>query len=107
MVQEDNETFSLAVNLQSTCLPVSIVDDQLYNITIIDNEGGIAPFALVTLVYNSFTYTVLAVQFSDAVFNGSESSGAVIVTLILIGGTASEDIYVTVSPSSASATGTY
>jgi len=38
-VQENNETFSLAVSLRSTCLPVSITDDQLYNITILDNEG--------------------------------------------------------------------
>ena len=49
-VQEDNETFSLAVNLQSTCLPVFIVDDQLYNITILDNEGIVivmlTPFTL-------------------------------------------------------------
>jgi len=48
---------------------------------------------------------VLTVQFSSAVFNGSESSGVVTVTLVLIGGTASEDIYVTVTPVSASATG--
>jgi len=40
------------------------------------------------------------------VFNGSEASGAVTVVLVLIGGTASVDIYVAVSPMSSSATGT-
>ena len=39
------------------------------------------------------------VEFSQNVFTGSESSGIVPVTLLLRGGTADRDIFVTVTPS--------
>ena len=39
-VQEENETFSLTVDLQPSCLPVSINGDQSFTITIIDDEGN-------------------------------------------------------------------
>jgi len=45
-------------------------------------------------------YTLaLAVQFSQSVYTNDESSGGVPVTLLLIGGTSSSDINVTVIPS--------
>ena len=42
-VQEENETFSLTVDLQSSCLPVTINGDHSYTITIIDDEGNDIP----------------------------------------------------------------
>ena len=42
-VQEENETFSLAVDLQSSCLPVTINGDHSFTITIIDDEGNDIP----------------------------------------------------------------
>jgi len=39
-VQEENETFSLTVDLQPSCLPVNINGDQSFTITIIDDEGN-------------------------------------------------------------------
>ena len=42
-IQEENETFSLTVDLQSSCLPVTINDDHSFTITIIDDEGNNIP----------------------------------------------------------------
>jgi len=42
-VQEENETFSLAVALQPSCLPVTINGDHSFIITIIDDEGNDIP----------------------------------------------------------------
>ena len=46
-VQEENETFSLTVDLQSSCLPVTINGDHSYTITIIDDEGNDIPVCCV------------------------------------------------------------
>ena len=42
---------------------------------------------------------MLSVEFSQSSYTGSESSGVVIVTLSLSGGTSTNDIIVTVIPS--------
>jgi len=42
-VQEENETFSLTIDLQSSCLPVTINGDHSFTITIIDDEGNDMP----------------------------------------------------------------
>ena len=47
----------------------------------------------------SFVTTVLTVQFSKTTYTGSERSGVIPVTLILGGGTSSNKITVTVTPS--------
>ena len=47
----------------------------------------------------------LTVQFSDPVFRGEEKSGLIIVTVELLGGTASHDFSVSVTMSPVTATG--
>ena len=46
-VQEENETFSLTVDLQSSCLPITINGDHSFTITIIDDEGNDIPVCCV------------------------------------------------------------
>jgi len=46
-VQEENETFSLTVDLQSSCLPITINGDHSFTITIIDDEGNDMPMCCV------------------------------------------------------------
>jgi len=48
----------------------------------------------------------LTVQFSDPVFRGEEKSGSIIVTVDLIGGTASRDFSVSLTTSPVTAIGT-
>jgi len=50
----------------------------------------------ISVIYHS---TVLMVGFSDNVFSGSESSGRILVRLLLSGGTSATPISVTVTPS--------
>ena len=38
-VQEYNETFDLTLQLQSTCLPITVIGENFFNFTIIDDEG--------------------------------------------------------------------
>jgi len=42
-IREENETFSLTVDLQSGCLPVTINGEHSFTITIIDDEGNDIP----------------------------------------------------------------
>ena len=42
-LQEENETFSMSVTLDSGCLPITINGDSITIITIVDNEGTILP----------------------------------------------------------------
>ena len=49
----------------------------------------------ITCIFTS----VLTVQFSQSVFTANESSGVILVTLLLEGGTSDSDISVTVIPS--------
>jgi len=42
-LQEENETFSMSVILDSGCLPITINGDSITTITIVDNEGTILP----------------------------------------------------------------
>lgn len=51
------------------------------------------------------THTELAVEFNQTMYKGREASGAIIVTLNLLGGTASKNFDVTVSTLQVSATG--
>ena len=50
----------------------------------------------ISVIYHS---TVLMVGFSDNVFNGSESSGRILVRLLLSGGTSATPVSVIVTPS--------
>jgi len=50
----------------------------------------------ISVIYHS---TVLMVGFSDNVFSGSESSGRILVRLLLSGGTSATPISVIVTPS--------
>ena len=38
-IQEPNETFNVALQLQSSCLPVALIGQDTFTITIIDDEG--------------------------------------------------------------------
>ena len=51
------------------------------------------------------TLIELTVQFSTTTFSGREESGSIIVTVDLLGGTASHDFTVSVTTLSATATG--
>ncbi|XP_065905004.1 uncharacterized protein [Dysidea avara] len=84
-VQEKNKTLSLTVDLQSGCLPVTINGDHSFTITIIDDEE-------------------LTVQFNDTKYFGTEESGYIIVSIDLLGGTASHDFNVSVITSPVTAT---
>ena len=50
-------------------------------------------------------YPELTIQFSQAVYRGSEGSGGILVTINLVGGLASYDVYFFVNTSAVSATG--
>jgi len=47
--QEENETFSMSVTLDSGCLPITINDDSTATITIFDNEGTVLFFKIMRL----------------------------------------------------------
>ena len=49
--------------------------------------------------------TELTVEFDQAMFSGREASGTIVITLNLVGGTASVNFTVSVSTSSVTATG--
>ena len=49
-VQEENETFSLTVDLRPCCLPVAINGDHAFTITIIDDEGIVVQCLYVLLL---------------------------------------------------------
>ncbi|XP_065917576.1 extracellular matrix protein 3-like [Dysidea avara] len=68
MMQDGDKMFSITITLMSTCLPITIKSDTT-SVTIIDDE-------------------VLRIQFSSTSFNGSEISGEVLVTIVMLGGTA-------------------
>ena len=38
-IQEPNETFNVALQLQSSCLPISLIGEDSFTITIVDDEG--------------------------------------------------------------------
>ena len=50
-------------------------------------------------------YTGLLVEFSNLTYSGTESSGVIVVSLNLLGGTTNESLYVIVSTSSGTAIG--
>jgi len=103
-IQEENETFSFVVNLQSGCLPVTIKGDDSFTITIIDDESNDIPtvcqwfLCVISLIE-------LTVQFNNSTYSGSEKSGYIVLTIELLGGTASHDFNVSVTTSPVTATG--
>ena len=53
----------------------------------------------------AFVHLVLRVQFTLATYSGKESSGEILITVIITGGTSNVDISVTIGFSEATATG--
>ena len=102
-VQEKNKTLSLTVDLQSGCLPVTINGDHSFTITIIDDEGN--DVLVCCMYYYVITLIELTVQFNDTKYFGTEESGYIIVSIDLLGGTASHDFNVSVITSPVTATG--
>ena len=104
-VQEYNETFDLTLQLQSTCLPITLIGETFLNFTIIDDEGYFTFQYYILIHVTLFVYTELTVEFSQVTYNGTESSDVITITLTLYGGTASFDFNVNVSTSPLTATG--
>ena len=103
-IQEPNETFNVALRLQSSCLPISLIGEDSFTFTIIDDEGYLYVSNLIFIIYNKF-YTELTVEFNQTAYYGREASGIIIITLKLLGGTASVNFNVSVSTSPITATG--
>jgi len=103
-IQEENETFSFVVNLQSGCLPVTIKGDDSFTITIIDDESNDIPTVCHWLLC-VISLLELTVQFTNSTYFGSEKSGYIVLTIELLGGTASHDFNVSVTTSPVTATG--
>ena len=61
--------------------------------------------ALLYMYYFLFLHLVLRIQFASATFSGLESSGEIIVSIIITGGIPATSIFVNVSFSEATATG--
>ena len=89
MIQEDNETFNIAIRLLPSCVSLSL-DASSSTVTIIGDD--------------------VSVRFTQDQFTGSEATGFVLVNLELTGGTSDStfDVFVILSEQSpASAEGIY
>ncbi|XP_065918902.1 extracellular matrix protein 3-like [Dysidea avara] len=75
--QDGDTMFSITIRLISTCLPITIKSDTT-SVTIIDDD-------------------VLRIQFSSTSFSGSESSGEVLVSIVMLGGSFDRNIKIYVS----------
>ena len=86
MIQDGDKMFTITIRLISTCLPVTI-DSDTTTVTIIDDEGTYSGsiYCVATYVLADM-YIVLRIQFASTIFSGSESSGEVLVTIVMTGG---------------------
>ena len=102
MIQDVNKTFNISIRLISTCLRV-IINSDTTTVTIVDDEGmQSGNFYIYILI---FTHLVLRAQFASTVFNGLESSGEILLTIMVIGGIPNVNISVNIGFSEATATG--
>ena len=96
-LQEDDKMFTITIGLISTCLPMTIKSNTT-TVTIIDNEGTThSNFCFNVYLYCCFPPLVLRVQFTSDSFSGSESSGEILVTINITGGTPSVAISIDIS----------
>ncbi|XP_065918207.1 adhesion G-protein coupled receptor V1-like isoform X2 [Dysidea avara] len=85
MVQDLHKMFFITIRLIPTCLPIT-VKSNTSNVTITDDE-------------------VLRIQFSSSSFSGSESSGEVIVSIVVLRGTEDRFVNIPISLNEGTATG--
>ena len=106
MIQEDNETFNIAIRLLPSCLSLSLGTSSS-TVMIIDNDGTLV--LLHSVIITCYCYcTVAMITFTSSTFNGSELSGVISATVIKSGGiVSSRDINVSITFTEGTATGTY
>ena len=99
--------FTITIRLISTCLPVTINSDTT-TVTITDNEGRVHD-CMVAFISKIMQYLVIhlvfRVQFASTTFSGLESSGEILVSVIITGVIPIRDISVNISFAEATATG--
>ena len=104
MIQEDNETFSIAIRLLPSCLLLSLGTSSS-TVTIIDNDGTHNNMYISDIII-AIIIIVAMLSFESSTFSGSESSGVISVTVIISGGiTSSSDISVPITFTKENATG--
>ena len=104
MIQEDNETFSIAIRLLPSCLSLSLGTSSS-TVTIIDNDGTNNNMYISDIII-AIIIIVAMLSFESSTFSGSESSGVISVTVIISGGiTSSSDISVPITFTKENATG--
>ena len=105
MIQEDNETFNIAIRLLPSCLSLSLGTSSS-TVTIIDNDGTNNNMYISCCYCDYYYCTVAMITFSSSAFNGSELSGVISVTVMISGGiVSSRDITVPITFIEGSATG--
>ena len=105
MIQDGNKMFTITIRLIPTCLPVTINSDTI-RVTIIDDEGIATVIAFIKLCCPYFyVYLVLRVQFASTTFSGLESSGEILVFIVIVGGIPDLNVSADVGFTEATATG--
>ena len=105
MIQEDNETFSIAIRLLPSCLSLSLGTSSS-TVMIIDDDGTyINKCSSIHSCY--YYYSIVAlITFTSSTCSGLESSGVISTTIAILGGiVSSEDINITITFIEGSASG--
>ena len=102
MIQEDNETFNIAIRLLPSCLLLSLGTSSS-TVMIIDDEGS---YIIVINTYYDYCPLVIMIDFASSSFTGSESDQVVSVQIMILGGiVSSENIDVNITFDSITAIG--